>query len=83
MERNLGAIEDAQQVVLEAEEAAEQFIERGVAGSHPVEDAVELGAQALGLLGGRGEPVVLQGAIEPPIMRRAIATALRWMSLAG
>ena len=46
--------------------AFEQMVERGVAGSRALEDAVEAGAQERGLFGVRGELVVFQATIEPP-----------------
>ena len=47
-------------------EAFEQAVERGVAGSGALEDAVEAGAQDLGLFEAGGELVVFQATIEPP-----------------
>ena len=52
--------------VLEAEEAPEQAVEGGVAGSGAVEDAVEVRPQAFAFLGAWGELVFFQGATEPP-----------------
>ena len=66
VERDMGMVEDAQEIVLKAKEAPEQAVESGVAGSGAVEDAVELRPQAFGFLGARGELVFFQGAIEPP-----------------
>jgi len=49
-----------------AMEALEQAVERRVAGAAALEDAVEAGAQDLGLFGARRALVVFQATIEPP-----------------
>ena len=66
MERNVGPLKDAQQVILVAVKAFEQAVERRIAGSAAVKDAIESGTQNLGLSGTWGELVFFEGAIEPP-----------------
>src|SRR6202171_6276007 len=66
VERDFRPLVHAQQLVLVAMKAFEQAVERGVAGSGALEDAVEAGAQDLGLFGARRELVVFQAPIEPP-----------------
>ena len=66
MERDFGAFEDAHQTVLEAQQTAQQAVERGVSGFGAIEDLPELRAQGFGALGARSELVFLQPAIEPP-----------------
>src|ERR1700730_16056337 len=48
VEGNLRPVEDAQQCILVAKQSSEQPVERHVAGSAALEDAVEAGAQDLG-----------------------------------
>src|SRR5262252_8412003 len=59
-------IKDAQQRVLAAKQPFEQPVEHHVAGSATLEDAIEAGAQDLGLLRAGHLLVFLQGSIEPP-----------------
>ena len=66
MERDFGAFEDAHQSVFEAQQTAQQAVERGISGFGAIEDSLELRAQDFGSLGAGSELVVLQLAIEPP-----------------
>ncbi len=65
VERDVGPLEHAQKLVLAPEQAFQQTVEQGVAGS-ALEDAVEAGAQFRGSLGAWGQFVVFELAIEPP-----------------
>src|ERR1700733_1183862 len=57
---------NAHQSVFEAQQTAQQAVERGISGFGAIEDSLELRAQDFGSLGARSELVVLQLAIEPP-----------------
>jgi len=83
VERDFGAVQDAQESGLVAEQSPEQLVERGVAGAVASEYAIEAGAQDDGLFGTGRELVVFQSLIEPPIIRFAFTMAMRCRSLAG
>ena len=65
VERDFRPFEHAQKFVFAPEQALQQTVERGVAGS-AFEDAVELQAQEARLFWARGALVLLQRPIEPP-----------------
>src|SRR5271157_2170218 len=65
VEGDFGSFEHAQELFLAPEQAFQQMIEGGVAGS-ALEDAVELRAEEARLFRTRRELVILQAPIEPP-----------------
>ncbi len=64
-EGDIGSFEHAQELFLAPEQASQQMIEGGVAGS-ALEDAVELRAEEVRLFRARCALVILQAPIEPP-----------------
>ena len=66
VDRNFRAFENAQEPVLVLKQPSEQPVERDVACAGAFEDAIETGAQELGLFRSGRQLVFLQGAIEPP-----------------